>query len=66
METYKAELAEQVKSATGRDLTIEGDVSLSIFPTVGIEVGEVAFSNAPGASAPQTGIPQMAPPNRRQ
>ena len=53
METYKDELTARVKSATGRDLTINGDVSLSLFPTLGIEVGEVVFSNAEGAAQPQ-------------
>ncbi len=53
METYKGELTARVKAATGRDLTIEGDVTLSLFPTLGLEVGKVAFSNAAGAAEPQ-------------
>ena len=54
METYKeSELTARVKAATGRDLTIEGDVTLSLFPTLGLEVGKVAFSNAAGAAEPQ-------------
>ncbi|MFY0596499.1 MAG: AsmA family protein [Cognatishimia sp.] len=38
--------ADQVKGQTGRDLTFEGDVSFSIFPTLGVATGPVALSNA--------------------
>ncbi|MEM7523217.1 MAG: AsmA family protein, partial [Pseudomonadota bacterium] len=38
--------ADQVKSATGRDLTLSGDLSPSFYPVIGIETGPVALSNA--------------------
>jgi len=50
-DTYKAQIVERVKSATGRDLALNGPVSLSILPSFGLTVSDVAFGNAPGASA---------------
>nr|WP_170383555.1 AsmA family protein [Ruegeria atlantica] len=44
-------LAEQVKSETGRDLTLTGDVSLSFWPVLGMETGPVTFGNAPWAAS---------------
>ena len=49
---YKAEIAEQAKKATGRDLAIDGDISLSILPTPGVTVSGIRFGNAPGGSVP--------------
>jgi AsmA protein len=45
---YRDEIAAGVKEATGRDLTIEGDLSLSIFPWLAIEVGRTELGNADG------------------
>ena len=50
-ETYKKEIAEAVKDATGRDLVIKGDVKVSILPTLGATVKDVSFANAPGGKA---------------
>jgi AsmA protein len=47
---YREEIAASVKDATGRDLTIEGDLSLSIFPWLAIEVGRIELGNAEGFS----------------
>ena len=49
---YKAEIAAQAKKATGRDLAIDGDISLSILPTPGVVVHGIRFGNAPGGSQP--------------
>lgn len=49
---YKAEIAAQAKKATGRDLAIDGDISLSILPTPGVTVSGVRFGNVPGGSVP--------------
>ena len=40
-----------VKSKTGRDLSIQGDVSLSVFPWLGVSVGRLTLGNAPGFEA---------------
>ncbi|WP_370228911.1 AsmA family protein, partial [Cognatishimia sp.] len=42
--------SDQVKEQFGRDLTIEGDVQLSFFPTLGISTGPVTLSNASWSS----------------
>ena len=47
---YRDEISAGVKEATGRDLTIEGDLSLSIFPWLAIEVGQTELGNAEGFS----------------
>ncbi len=39
-------LAEQVKSQTGRDLDLSGDVRISFWPVLGMETGPVTFGNA--------------------
>ncbi len=48
---YKDEIANAVKKNTGRDLTIDGDLGLSVFPWVGINTGRLALANAPGFGA---------------
>jgi len=45
---YKTEITEAVADATGRTLTLEGDLELEVFPRVRIAVGNATLSNAPG------------------
>ncbi len=45
---YKQDLSDQVKQQTGRNLTFKGDIGLSFYPTFGMELGSMSFSNAPG------------------
>ena len=47
---YREEISAGVKDATGRDLTIEGELSLSVFPWLAIEVGRTELGNADGFS----------------
>ena len=49
---YKAEIATAVEQQTGRTLTIEGDISLSVFPWLGLDIGPTQFSNAAGFDEP--------------
>jgi uncharacterized protein involved in outer membrane biogenesis len=49
---HKADIAAMAKEATGRDLAIDGDISLSILPTPGVTVSGIRFGNAPGGSQP--------------
>ncbi|MBF0623350.1 MAG: AsmA family protein [Magnetococcales bacterium] len=44
---YKPALIQAVKDRTGRDLTIGGEVGLSLFPWVGVKLERVTLSNAP-------------------
>ncbi|MEJ2213773.1 MAG: AsmA family protein [Gammaproteobacteria bacterium] len=45
---YRDEIVTAVEDATGRKLNIEGDLKLSVFPWVGIELGKMDLSNAAG------------------
>ncbi len=45
---YKAEIQEEAKAYTGRDLLIDGNIDIKIFPWLGLEFGDVALSNAEG------------------
>lgn len=47
---YKADIISLAKEKTGRDLSIPGDISLSVFPWIGIELGKVELGNAQGFS----------------
>ena len=45
---YKDQIASKVEQQTGRTLTIEGDLALSIFPWLGLDIGKTQLSNAAG------------------
>lgn len=45
---YKPQITAAVKDKTGRDLSIDGDLELSVFPWIGVDIGKIALSNAPG------------------
>lgn len=45
---YKDEIQQLVKDKTGRDLRLEGDISLSLFPWIGVETGPAELANAQG------------------
>lgn len=45
---FREEISSSVKKQTGRDLLIEGDISLDIFPWLAVEVGSTTLGNAPG------------------
>ena len=49
---YKPQIEQAAKERLGRDLTIGQDLSLSVFPWLGIETGGVRVGNAPGFKAP--------------
>lgn len=49
-ERIQAEVVAQVKAATGRDLTIDGKLSVSVLPSLSVQVANVALSNPPGFS----------------
>ncbi len=48
---YKLEIAAAVKDKTGRTLTIDGDLHVSVFPWLGISTGKISLSNAAGFSS---------------
>ena len=44
---YKNQIHQLVKENTGRDLELRGDIQLSIFPNIALNLGEITFSNLP-------------------
>ncbi|HHZ70723.1 MAG TPA: AsmA family protein [Methylococcaceae bacterium] len=48
---YREQIQTVVKEKTGRDLAINGDLSLSVFPWIGIGINDVSLSNAVGFKA---------------
>ncbi len=45
---YKARIAQAVKESTGRTLTLDGDIKLSVFPWVALEFGPATLGNPGG------------------
>jgi AsmA protein len=45
---YKERITGAVKEATGRELSIGGDIDLTLFPWLGVELNRVELSNAAG------------------
>jgi AsmA protein len=49
--SFKDEIAKLVKDKTGRELVIQGDIKLSVFPWLGMQIGPAELSNAKGFSS---------------
>lgn len=45
---FREDIAAKVKQTTGRDLVIEGDIELALFPWLAINVGKTTLGNATG------------------
>lgn len=50
---FRDRISAGVKEATGRDLVIAGDISLSVFPWLAVEIGRTELGNADGFGADQ-------------
>lgn len=50
---YKEEISDTIEKATGRTLTLNGDIELSVFPWIALELGPLSLSNAKGFKAEQ-------------
>lgn len=48
---YKGKIAAAVKESTGRELKLNGDIKLSVFPWVALELGPASLGNPPGFDA---------------
>ena len=48
---YKDRIAEAVKAQTGRELSLPGELKLSVFPWLALQVGEARLGNPPGFGA---------------
>ena len=49
---FKPQIAEAVRNSTGRDLRIDGDLKISLLPSIRVSAGDVRLSNAAGMTAP--------------
>jgi len=45
---FRGPIAKKISEATGRELTLAGDLEKSFFPWLGVKIGGVELSNAPG------------------
>jgi len=45
---YRARIAAAVEESTGRDLQLKGDIKLSVFPWVALQLGPASLGNPPG------------------
>ncbi|MEQ8426436.1 MAG: AsmA family protein [Gammaproteobacteria bacterium] len=45
---YKDSITEKVREETGRELQIDGDITLTVYPWLGIELNGITLSNAAG------------------
>jgi AsmA protein len=45
---YKDQITAAVSNATGRQLTLEGDLELDVFPSLSVSLGRASLSNADG------------------
>ena len=48
---YKQDLSNLVREQTGRELQFHGDVDLTLYPALGMKLGAMSLSNAPGFGA---------------
>jgi AsmA protein len=49
---YKPQIINLVKTQTGRELSLDGDLKLKLFPLLAIEMNKARLSNAQGFTAP--------------
>ncbi|HLZ99518.1 MAG TPA: AsmA family protein, partial [Steroidobacteraceae bacterium] len=47
---YKPRIAAAVKNSTGRELALQGDIKLSVFPWIALQLGPASLGNPPGFS----------------
>ncbi|MDE2072590.1 MAG: AsmA family protein [Alphaproteobacteria bacterium] len=52
VDAYRGQIEQQASTATGRQLKINGELRLSIFPTLGVKAEQVTLANVPGGEAP--------------
>jgi AsmA protein len=53
LDTYRAPIERAASSALGREVQIRGSMGLTVYPQIGISLGDVSIANAQGARHPQ-------------
>ena len=48
---YKGRIEAAVRTSTGRDLSLSGNIHLAIFPSIALELGPASLGNPPGFSS---------------
>jgi AsmA protein len=48
---YKGRIEAAVRTSTGRDLSLSGDIHLTIFPSIALKLGPATLGNPPGFSS---------------
>lgn len=51
VDAYRGEIEQRATAATGRQLKINGDLRLTIFPELGVRANKVTLANVPGGHA---------------
>ena len=60
LNAYKELIVEKAQEATGRTLDIQGDIGHSLFPRLGLTLGQTQFGNAPGfGDAPMVSVEEV-------
>lgn len=60
LNNYKELIVNETKKATGRDLVIDGDIEHTLWPRLGLTLGQTTFGNAPGfGDAPMATIEKI-------
>ena len=58
--SYKELIVEKTKETTGRELTLAGDIGVTVFPWLGFSLGSTQFGNATGfGDAPMASIDEV-------
>ena len=52
-QTFRTQLTEQVRELTGQELSVNGELSISVFPWLGIRTGEIRLSQPPSVGLDQ-------------
>ena len=50
---YKGRIESAVRTSTGRDLSLTGNIHLAVFPSLALELGPASLGNPPGFSSSQ-------------
>jgi len=53
LDTYRAPIERAASSALGREVHIRGSMGFTVYPQIGISLGDVSIANPQGASNPQ-------------
>jgi len=58
---YKGRIAQAVRRSTGRELSLPGQIQLSVFPWIALELGPASLGNPPGfGAAPFASVQHVA------